>query len=241
MTLGLMQPYFLPYLGYFDLIRQTDLWIVFDTAQHIRRGWVHRNRIHKRPQGWSYIAVPVHHAPIETAIHRIRPDDSQAWRERILAQFDALSPQAPFHKPARALLATALTESRSSLADLNIRLLTDCCGYLGIPFRHRRLSEMNLDIGPVDEPGDWALRLCQALGADSYLNPPGGRALYNPERFAAAGVTLAIQEFTPFIYPTGQDFSAEENLSIIDVLAWNSPESIIRHLDSQPRYFARRP
>ena len=57
--LGIMQPYFFPYLGYFDLINRTDRWIVFDTAQYIRHGWVNRNRILHSDSEWQYILVPL--------------------------------------------------------------------------------------------------------------------------------------------------------------------------------------
>lgn len=236
MNLGLMQPYFVPYLGYFDLIRQTDRWIIFDSAQYIRRGWVNRNRVHKQSGGWAYVTVPVKYAPLETPIRQIAPDNSQEWVDRILAQFDALQP-APFHAAVRELLAPALRRNHASLAELNAELIAGVCAYLEIPFRARRLSELQLDLGPIHEPGDWALQLCRTLGADGYLNPAGGRDLYSNERFRAAGVKLAIQEFTPFVYPVAAGFTFEPNLSILDVLAWNSPAAVRHHLDAQPRYF----
>ncbi len=236
MKLGLMQPYFLPYLGYFDLIRQTDEWVFFDTAQYIRRGWVNRNRLTKQGGGWAYITVPVQHAPLQTAINKILTDDSQPWPSRILAQFDVLRGSSPFHKPVRAILAAAIEMSFTSIAELNIRLTAAYCAYLGLPLRMRRLSELPLGQMSVSEPGDWALRLCLELGADGYLNPPGGRDLYDPARFASHGIRLEIQSFRPMLYAT-PGFEFVENLSIIDVLAWNDPRAVMEHLDRQPKYF----
>ena len=59
MIVALMQPYFFPYLGYFDLIHSVDQWIVFDSVQYIRQGWMHRNRILHPQSGWQYITVPI--------------------------------------------------------------------------------------------------------------------------------------------------------------------------------------
>ena len=241
MKLGFMQPYFLPYLGYFDLIRQTDEWVFFDSAQYIRRqgtqrGWVNRNRVLKQGGGWAYITVPVQHAPLHTPINRIILDNTQAWSARILAQFDVIRKAAPFHEPIRTILANAIGESFPSIAELNTRLISDCCSYLGIPFHARRVSELSFDSAMVEEPGDWALHLCKALGADCYLNPPGGRDLYDPVKFVDHGIRLEIQSFRPIIYAT-PGFEFVENLSILDVLAWNEPCTVLEHLDRQPKYF----
>ena len=72
MRLGIMQPYFFPYLGYFDLINSTDRWIVFDTVQYIRHGWINRNRILHPNEGWQYIIVPIMKAKREETM----PEDS---------------------------------------------------------------------------------------------------------------------------------------------------------------------
>ncbi len=237
MNLGFMQPYFVPYLGYFDLIQQTDEWVFFDSAQFIRRGWVNRNRILKQGGGWSYITVPVQHAPLSTSIRDIAIDDDQTWRQRILAQFDVLRPHAPFFTPVRDLLADALRAPTPSLAELNIGLIERVCAYLSIARRMHRFSALPPSGVEVAAAGDWALHLCSALGATGYLNPPGGTALYDPTVFAAHGITLRIQNFAPMPYPT-PGFEAVENLSILDVLAWNPPAAVRAHLAAQPRYFS---
>ena len=78
----------------------------------------------------------------------------------------------------------------------------------------------------------WALRISEALGADEYVNPPGGEALFAPTKFEAAGIRLTIQRFENMTYPCdGYDF--EPALSIIDVMMWNSPSAIVRHLGAR--------
>ena len=79
MKVGIMQPYFFPYLGYFDLINRVDKWIVFDTPQYIRHGWVNRNRILHPHQGWQYIVVPLKKHDRDTSINQIETADPTEW------------------------------------------------------------------------------------------------------------------------------------------------------------------
>ena len=71
MILGIMQPYFMPYIGYFSLIKASDKWIVFDTPQFIRKGWVNRNRVLKNNGDWKYINLQVEKASQKTPINQI--------------------------------------------------------------------------------------------------------------------------------------------------------------------------
>ena len=85
MVLGMMQPYFLPYLGYYALIRATDTWVVFDDTQYIRHGWVDRNRVLHPTEGWQYIKVPV-----------VKIGDQVVWESAIINEFvDEMFPETP--------------------------------------------------------------------------------------------------------------------------------------------------
>lgn len=226
-----MQPYFAPYLGYFDLIHQCDCWVVFDSAQYIRRGWVNRNRLLKPGGGWTYATVPVQYAPLDTPIYDIRVQGEE-WKSKIMGQLDVIKKQAPYFRPIREMLEEAFSTASTSLCELNVSLLARCCKYIGIDFSPTLISKLEIDAGQIGEPGDWALEVCAKMSADEYLNPPGGQALYKEERFAARGVRLRIQSYEPLRYET-PGFTPEENLSIFDVLAWNSPETVLAHLQSQ--------
>lgn len=229
MKLGLMQPYFFPYLGYFDLIFQTDLWIVFDTVQYTR-GWINRNRVLHQQSGWQYITVPVQKHARATPIEAIRIAETHPWREKILGQLDHYRRHAPFYKDVIALVKDCLHAGDAAIARLNVRCLEAVCDYLAIPFTHRYLSEMDLTLGPIHAPDDWALQIALALGADEYVNPPGGKGLYDPQKYARAGVKLTIRNLPPLEYPTpGYEFIP--HLSIIDVLMWNDPARVRAHLE----------
>ncbi|MCC7179724.1 MAG: WbqC family protein [Acidobacteria bacterium] len=230
MVLGLMQPYFFPYLGYVDLMRRSDVWVVFDTAQYISRGWVNRNRILHPAQGWQYITVPVARHALDTPIRDIEIARGPAWATRIEGQLQHYRRRAPYFDDVLSLVHECLRPDETSLLRLNVRCLAGVCTRLGVHFEGRLLSEMGLALGPIDAPGDWSLRVAQALGLDECLNPPGGRHLYAPEKFAAGGVRLTIQEPVDFRYDCA-GYGFEPSLSMLDVLMWNSPADVRAWLD----------
>lgn len=231
MKLGIMQPYFFPYLGYFDLIYQTDQWVVFDSVQYIRRGWVNRNRVLHQNQGWQYVTVPVEKHARQTVIRDIKiAADGGKWRGKLLGQLRHYKRHAPFFKETFALVEEGIFSENSSLSRLNANCLRLVCEYLEIDFNCQILSEMHLALGPINEPDDWALRISEALRAAEYINPPGGVQIYQPEKYHAAGVKLTIRQLPPLEYSCGR-YEFIPNLSIIDVLMWNAPEKIRQHLE----------
>jgi hypothetical protein len=232
MRLGIMQPYFFPYIGYFDLIYRTDRWVVFDTAQYIRHGWVNRNRILHPNEGWLYITVPTKSHHRDTPINRIRIREDGRWRDTIRGQLTHYTNKAPYFDPVFDLVSSCLNDSQGSLARLNVRSLSRVCEYLDIPFRHSLFSEMDLDLGPIEAPGDWALRIAEAMGATEYVNPPGGADLFDRSKFETAGIRLTIQQPVDFVYPC-DGYEYEPNLSIVDVLMWNPPEAVRAYLASR--------
>lgn len=230
MKLGIMQPYFFPYLGYFDLIYNTDSWIIFDTAQYIRHGWVNRNRILHPEQGWQYITVPLKKHSRETVIRDIEINADSDWKDRLLRQLHHYKKYAPYYTQTIKFVEDCLSTEETLLSKINTEILKKCCQRLSIPFVYSVFSEMDLSLGPVEGPGDWALRISEAMGAVVYVNPPGGRDLFDPEQFARSGIRLVIREFPAFEYAC-RHYAFEQNLSIVDVFMWNTPEQIRGYLE----------
>jgi hypothetical protein len=231
MKIGIMQPYFFPYLGYFDLINRTDKWIVFDTSQYIRHGWINRNRILHPENGWLYIIVPLVKHDQAAAINRIEIATSVEWRDKIIAQLMHYKKRAPFFRQTIRLVEECMQIDEDNLSRLNTQILGKVCQYLGIGWSHEVFSKMQMQLGSVQHPGDWALRISEALGAGEYINPPGGADLFNAEHFAASGVKLTIQEPFEFRYAC-PGYQFEPALSVVDALMWNDPQTIKSYLDS---------
>jgi hypothetical protein len=229
--LAAMQPYFFPYLGYFDLINQADVWIVYDVAQYIHHGWVNRNRVLHPTSSWWYIVVPLKKHHFTTPINQIEISDKVDWRTRIIRQLRHYHKESPYYSQVISFLEECFAGSELNLAQFNVELFRKTCCRLGIDKPIHVFSEMDLRIGQHKNPQDLALRICSAMGASEYINPPGGAGLYNAADFHACGIQLTIQTFTNMPYTCGR-FQYEPALSIIDVMMWNPPEQIKHYLDT---------
>ena len=238
MRLGIMQPYFFPYLGHFGLIASVDEWIVFDVTQYTPKTWMNRNRVLHPAEGWTYVTVPLANSSISIKTHEARILDPAAARKSILGKLSHYRRAARRYDAVVALVDEAFGDGTDdSLVRLNARGLRAVCAYLGIPFRFRICSELGLDL-PVDPgPGGWAPAICERLGATSYLNPAGGRALFDPAEFTRRGIELLFAETALFPYEAGP-FTFEPGLSILDVLMWNPPERVAAALREGTRLTA---
>lgn len=226
MFLGIMQPYFFPHLGYFQLISASDKWIVFDVVQYNPKSWMSRNRILHPDRGWQYINIPVIKSPHGTAIKEISTVNPLTALTKIIGQVDHYKKRAPFFDQVIELINKGFINAPSTrLVDLNISTLAVFCDYLKIDFVWSLCSELNLELDSVDSAGQWALRISEQLGATDYINPAGGENLFNPEDWSKSGIRLHIYEPPDFKYACGA-YQYEKNLSIIDVLMWNDPDKI---------------
>ena len=230
MTVGIMQPYFFPYIGYFQHINMVEEWVVFDTPQYIRHGWINRNRIQK-PDGldWQYINVPLKKHEREEVIKNIEASESEDWKSKLLGQLQHYKKKAPFYNQTIELIKDSLDIPSSKIVDININCLKKTCDYLHIPFSYQVYSEMNLSHETPENAGEWALYICKAMGAKTYINPPGGRDIFEVEKYRSFGIDIQFFETELKAYPQrNTEFIA--GLSIIDVMMFNSPEAIADYL-----------
>lgn len=232
MKLGIMQPYFFPYLGHFALIAHTDAWVVFDVTQYTPKTWMSRNRILHPKEGWNYLSVPLANSSISIKTCEAQVLNCADTRRSVLGKLSHYKNKAPYYRAVEALVQDAMADSDdASLVQLNVRGLQAVCRYLGLAFNYRICSELELDLPEKLPPGGWAPAICSQLGASSYVNPVGGRDLFDPADFAARNIELAFLSFDGFSYDTGP-YQFEPGLSILDVLMWNAPERIVQALHS---------
>jgi hypothetical protein len=225
-----MQPYFLPYLGYFSLIRHTDLWVVFDTPQFIKGGWIERNRILSPGDGWQYVSVPLIKHPHTTAIKDVLIRDNEPWKARILAQISHYKAFAPYYRIIREFLEDSFTFSTNTISSLNIHLMVQVCKYLGVPLKHLVLSQASLSIGVVADADEWGLAITKALGGQEYVNAPGGISFFDKAKYDRAGINLTFLSSRLRPYKQRNN-KFESGLSIIDVMMFNEPSTIRDMLD----------
>lgn len=222
-----MQPYFFPYLGYYSLINYSDQWVVFDTVQFIRHGWIERNRILKPEDGWQYISVPLHKHRREVAIKDVRIRTDEDWQQKIFRQLEHYKKKAPHYNKTVELINKAIEIETESIVTLNSNILKVTCEYLSIPFQLQIFSQMNLSVDPVQHPGDWAVNISKAVRAAEYVNPMGGIEIFKPEQFKTYGVELRFLKNALPLYDQRRK-SFEPGLSIIDVMMYNDKEEILQ-------------
>lgn len=222
MRLGIMQPYFFPYLGYFALIEATDHFVVFDPVQYIRHGWINRNRMLKPGFGEpQYFRVPIAAHRRETLIRDIRIAKGHDWKNRIFRQLQHYARQAPYFSQAISILGDCLAIQTDSIVRLNVHCLEVACQALQIPFEFTYFDEIDGPIQPARHPGDWALHTAGAMRATTYVNPIGGRNIFDPEQFQQHDIELLFLEHSLPHYPQPND-SFVAGLSLLDVLMFNS-------------------
>lgn len=221
MRIAIMQPYLFPYIGYFQLISSADLFVVYDNIQYTKKGWINRNRILVNGRD-AYITAALQQDSdfLDIRDRRLSP---QFDRTALLNRLRGAYLRAPYFEPTMRLVTDAVNNPDNNLFEYLIASLHATCEHIGLDTPMIRSSAIDADHSLRGQ--DRVLDICRALGADSYVNAAGGRALYSHDEFAASGVALSFIESAPFQYQQGGGEFVPW-LSIIDVLMFTSPERV---------------
>lgn len=225
-----MQPYFFPYLGYFALINMTDQFILFDTAQYMRHGWVDRNRILKENGDFIYIRPEKIKHSNRIPINEIQLKNDLKWKDKMTAQM-SIYKKAPHYREVTNLIEEIFDFEAVYLSEFNKHSLKLVCDYLEIDTTIKLWSKMNRHIENANEPDEWALNICKDLGADSYINPEDGKAFFNPKKYIDSGIDIKFMKFGNIEYKQFNQFFTSR-LSIIDVMMFNSVSTIHNFLQN---------
>ncbi|MBB5336847.1 WbqC family protein [Pectinatus brassicae] len=232
MKVAIMQPYFLPYLGYYSLLKQVDYYIYLDEVQYIYHGWIDRNRILKPNDGWQYIKVPIKKHNRETLIKDIIINNDNNWKDRILNQIIHYKKKANYYYKVKNLLEYVFDEEFTTISQLNIAMDKAVCDYLKIDTPINVFSKMDLNIETPVKADEWALNICKALGnIEAYWNAPGGKEFFDEKKYKDAGIEIKFPKINLTNYNQGNAVF-EHALSILDVMMFNSVEEINKMLDS---------
>ncbi|MDP1571632.1 MAG: WbqC family protein [Vicinamibacterales bacterium] len=221
MTLGIMQPYFLPYLGYWQLLARVDAFVVYDNIQYTKKGWINRNR-YLRDGEPAWFTVPLKKASdyLDVREREVAPDFDRAKLLRALASSYRTAPQFDAVFP---LVERVVRAPKAHLFDYVHHSLIETAAFLGVATPIVVSSTVAIDHTLAAERR--VLALCEAIGAEAYLNPVGGQALYSAAAFAARGVRLQFLRPQLREYPQcGRPFVP--GLSILDVLMFNSRDTV---------------
>lgn len=218
MKLAIMQPYLFPYLGYFQLVHAVDTFVIYDDVNYIKGGWINRNYIYSK-SGPQLLTLETIGASQNKLIKEVGVGKNQ---EKILKTLSHTYTKAPMFDAVYPMLAEVLMYQADNLADYIGNSLKCISSYLGIERNWLQSSALEKDEQVRGQ--DKILTICEVLHASQYINMPGGRSLYDRERFRERGINLS------FIEPRNVRYSQFDdefipNLSIVDVMMFNDVES----------------
>ena len=217
-----MQPYLFPYIGYFQLIKAVDLFVLHDDVQWIKGGWINRNQIlvEGRAMRWT---LPVSKTSSLNLINECEVADLAGSRCRILRQIQNAYRRAPFFAEVMPLITDIINQQEKNVAKYVLNSLEKLSSYMGMSTKLTMSSVLEKDDSSKGQ--ERVIAICATLGADEYVNPIGGAELYCKDRFKESGIDLYFLQPGEIEYKQYGD-SFVSNLSIIDVLMFNSLESI---------------
>jgi hypothetical protein len=223
MKVAIMQPYFFPYVGYFQLIAAVDVFIVYDNIQYTKNGWINRNRIVRDSEAVMF-SLPLKRASDYLDV-RDRELAAEFKRDKLLNQIRGAYQRAPHFARVFPLIEGIVRYDENNLFRFLHHSICAVCGFLRIGTEIRISSDIAIDHALKKQ--NKVIELCRAVGASTYVNASGGVDLYSREDFQSQGMDLKFIRSKPFEYRQfGEGFVPM--LSIIDVLMFN-PIEIVRN------------
>lgn len=216
-----MQPYFMPYIGYFQLIAAVDKFIIYDNIQYTKKGWINRNRMLQNSKH-SIFSLPLKNgsASLDVCERELAVDFN---RSKLLNQFKGAYQSAPYFEQTLLLIEQILQYEDTNLFRFLHHSIVKTCKYLAIDTEIKISSEIAIDHALKSQ--EKVIALCQAIGATTYINAIGGMEIYNRDVFQAQGFEIKFIRSQPFEY---KQFGAPflPWLSIVDALMFNTPVQI---------------
>lgn len=222
MRLAIMQPYYFPYLGYFQLMAAVDLFVILDDVQFIKSGWIHRNHI-LLDATTKPIQMPVEHMSQHRLINeheRVLDAKQQHAQLRLIRH---AYQHAPYFQDVMPMIERIMIDEERNVALHLGRLLTEIRDYIGCETELVYSSTLHNDKRLKRE--QLVLSICHHLGATHYVNAINGQTLYDKARFEAEGIRLDFIQMDPIEYPQFET-PFTPNLSMIDVLMFNSKSEV---------------
>ena len=227
MKVAIMQPYFFPYLGYWQLMQVADVFIAFDDVNYIKRGWINRNRILLNGEP-SYLTVPVVSASQNKKINDLVIMQGGDWREKMLKSIQHAYSKAPFFNEMFPLIRSVIFNGSENLSNFLVEQLKSLSSYLelNVDIEYSSASYANSRLRGEDRIID----ICKRAGASIYINPPGGREMYDQANFQNNHMDLRFLEPEINEYPQRQN-GFTPHLSIIDLLMELGKDGVLEQLN----------
>lgn len=227
MKLAIMQLYFMPYIGYFQLINAVDVFVVYDNIQFTKKGWFHRNRILVNGRDKMFSVPLKKDSDYLDVAQRVLADSFDIESKRMIRRIKASYQKAPYCKEVMPLVEECFQRGSGNFFDFIHTSLKLLVQFLQIDTKI--IISSSIDIDHTLKSQDKVLAICKKLNADIYINAIGGQDLYVAEAFRNEGIELRFIKTKPVEY---KQFDNEfvPWLSIIDVMMFNSKKRIKEYL-----------
>lgn len=225
MIMGGNQPYFIPYIGYWQLINAVDVFIISDDYNYIERGWINRNRIIENGQP-KYYNIEISHVSSNKKINELYLSE-KFDRKKKLMQIRGAYRKAPYFEAGYALMNQIINFPELNLAGFLENSIRQICDYLEIKTKFVRASSIPNNCNLKREYRIYDQ--CRYVGADKYINAIGGQNLYTYKQFESQGIQLGFIQSDNIEYKQLW-YEFVPNLSIIDVIMFNSKKEIMQML-----------
>lgn len=226
MKLGIMQPYFFPYIGYWQLMNAVDIYVIYDDVNYIKGGWINRNRILVNGNP-NYFNVQLKDASPYKKINEIEVNNDEISKRKMITSIELNYKKAPFFNDAFPIIKDIILQDERNLAKYLIYSIKKIAQYLDINTKFIVSSELekNNELKGKEK----VLSICKLLGASEYYNAIGGQELYDYDSFAKNDIVLNFVQTNDIKY---KQFKNEfvPNLSIIDAMMFNSKDDVKKFL-----------
>ncbi len=224
MKLAIMQPYAFPYIGYYQLLKLVDLFVIHDDVQWIKGGWINRNRILVEGAP-KYFTLPVAKSTSYAKINeRSFPADKKVQLSKVYRQIENNYRQAPCFEECSKLLRECFEIPTTNIATFITETIIKTARYLSIETPIIRSSELKISDNLKGQ--ERVIEINKKLDSSHYINPEGGVSLYQKERFEIESIKLSFLKAKPTDYQQRKSSEFQPFLSIIDVLMNNTPNQI---------------
>lgn len=222
MRVSIMQPYFFPYIGYFQLIANADVFVIYDDVNFIKKGWINRNNILVNNMPYLF-SMPLQNVSQNKLINEILISDIDKWKTDLLKTISFSYKKAPFYQNVYPLIDKIISFDELNLALYIQNSIQNLCAYLKINTKLIMSSEIDKNNNLNGE--DRIIDICLQLGANQYVNAIGGKDLYDSAHFSEKNIKLQFIKSEKIEY---KQFKNEfiPWLSIIDVLMFNSVSDV---------------
>lgn len=220
MKVGIIQPSYLPWLGYFEQMARVDLFVYFDNVQYTKKDWRNRNRI-KTSRGPHLVTIPIHRVALKTPINQIEINYARDWTLDHLNLLKENYRRAPFYEEIIEILRGHLSKKYHLLSEINFDLTNALAAYMGIGTKTCLASEFNI---ASSDKNQRIIDLCKRVGANVLYDGKSAEEFIDLDRFRAEGIEVVFQDYR---HPEYQQFHPPfvSHLSVVDLLFHHGPES----------------